>query len=85
MSSGSFKNVITNYLFTKPICLIYLYKQYSAWNNLQGLMCHKTKPNPTRDVMHHFWPLHFVLALSNFPLSFNPFAGRLFFESLLSG
>ena len=28
--------------------LIYMYKQYSALNNLQWLICHKTKPNQTK-------------------------------------
>ena len=35
---------------TKPnlIYLIYMYKEYLAVNNLQWLICHKTKPNQTK-------------------------------------
>ena len=36
MSFGSFKNVTYKLFFTKDL----------ASNNLQGLICHKTKPNP---------------------------------------
>ena len=28
-----------------PIYLIYMYKQDSALNNVEWLICHKTKPN----------------------------------------
>ena len=46
MSLGSFKNVINK------ICLQIIYIQYIcienlALNNLQWLICHKTKPNQT--------------------------------------
>ena len=47
MSSGSFKKVIYN------ICLEIIYsmnmnKKDLALNNLQLLICHKTKPNQTK-------------------------------------
>ena len=44
MSSGSFKNVIYK-MCLQFIYLIYMYKQYLALNNFQGLICHKTKLN----------------------------------------
>ena len=44
MSSGSFKNVISK-IFTNHMYLIYMYKQNLAENNLQLLICHKTKLN----------------------------------------
>ena len=31
-----------------PIYLIYMYKEDLALNNLQWLICHKTKPNQTK-------------------------------------
>ena len=37
-----------------------IYKKYSALNNLQWLICHKTKPNQTKDKDHHHH--HIVLA-----------------------
>ena len=42
MRSGSFKNVI-NKMYLKIIYLIYM--NNLALNNLQWLICHKTKPN----------------------------------------
>ena len=47
MCSGSFKNVI-NKMCLKTIYLIYMYKKDFALNNLQWLICYKTKPNQTR-------------------------------------
>ena len=44
MGSGSFKNVI-NKICLEIIYLIYMYKKDLALNNLQRLICHKTKPN----------------------------------------
>ena len=44
MSSGSFKNVI-NKMCLEIIYLTYMYKDDLALNNLQWLICHKTKPN----------------------------------------
>ena len=32
-------------VFANPIYLIYMYKEDLALNNLQWLICHKTKPN----------------------------------------
>ena len=43
MSKGSFKNVIYK-MYLEIIYLIYMYKQDLALNNLQWLICHKTKP-----------------------------------------
>ena len=33
------------------IYLTYMYKKDLTWNNLQGLMCHKTKLNQTRNYL----------------------------------
>ena len=44
MSSVLFKNVI-NKMFLEIIYLIYIYKKDLALNDLQRLLCHKTKPN----------------------------------------
>ena len=44
MSSDSFKNVIYSICFS-IIYLIYIYEKDLAWNNLQWLICHKTKLN----------------------------------------
>ena len=46
MSLGLFKNVIYR-MYLKIIDLIYMYKNDLALNNLQWLICHKTKPNQT--------------------------------------
>ena len=46
MSSGLFKNVI-NKMCSEIIYLIYMYKKDPALNNLQWLICHKTKPDKT--------------------------------------
>ena len=48
------QNVITN-----DIYLIYMYKQDLALNNLQWLICHKTKPNQTKPFI--FLSMTFVL------------------------
>ena len=42
MSSGTFKNVIYK-MSLEIINLIYMYKKDLALNNLQWLICHKTK------------------------------------------
>ena len=44
MSSGLFNNVI-NKICLEIIYLIDIYKKNLASNNLQGLICRKTKPN----------------------------------------
>ena len=44
MSSGLFKNVIYKICF-EIIYLIYMDKKDLALNNLQWLICHKTKSN----------------------------------------
>ena len=41
MSSGLFKMLPTNYLFTNHMFNIYMYKQDLALNNQQGLICYK--------------------------------------------
>ena len=45
MNSNLFEMLPTNYSLTNHIYLIYVYKEDLALNNLQGLICHKTKPN----------------------------------------
>ena len=47
MGSGSFKNVI-NKICLQILYLIYMYKDYLAFDNLQCLICYKTKPTPTK-------------------------------------
>ena len=44
MISGSFENVI-NKMCLLIIYLLYIYKVELALNNLQWLICHKTKTN----------------------------------------
>ena len=44
MSSGSFKKFIYK-MYLETIHLIYMYKKDMALNNLEWLICHKTKPN----------------------------------------
>ena len=44
MTSHLFKNVISK-IITNDMYLIYKYKQDSALNNLQRMICHKTQPN----------------------------------------
>ena len=44
MNLGSFKNLINN-VFTNHIYSIFMNKEDLALNNLQWLICHKTKPN----------------------------------------
>ena len=46
MSSGLFENVIYK-MCLQIIYLIYMYKEDFALNNLQCLICHKTKPSLT--------------------------------------
>ena len=46
MRPGSFKNVISK-MCLQFIYLIYMYKEDLALNNLQWLICHKTKPKET--------------------------------------
>ena len=41
------KMLPTNYSFTNPIYLIYMYKEDLTLNNLQRLICHKTTNQPT--------------------------------------
>ena len=47
MSTGLFKNNVTNKQFTYKSYIqnIYKYKQNLALNNPQGLICHKAQPN----------------------------------------
>ena len=51
MNLDSFKNVISK-IFTNPIYSIYVYKEDLAVNNLQGFICHKTKPNNDMVLWH---------------------------------
>ena len=44
MNSGLFKNVIYK-MYLEILYLIYMYKNDLALNDLEGLICHKTKPN----------------------------------------
>ena len=44
MSFGLFKNIINKNQFTNHIYLIYPYKEDLTLNNLQRLICRKTKP-----------------------------------------
>ena len=44
MSSGSFKNVIYK-MYLEIIYLIYMYQKDLALNDVQWMICHKTKPN----------------------------------------
>ena len=44
MSSGLFKMLPINYLFTNHIRLIYMYKLDLALDDLQRLICDKTQP-----------------------------------------
>ena len=46
MSLDSFRNIIDR-MCLQIIYDIYMYKQDLASNNLQWLICHKTKPNQT--------------------------------------
>ena len=46
MSSGSFK-ILSKNVFRNPIFNIYKYKKNLVLNNLQWLICHKTKSNQT--------------------------------------
>ena len=47
MSSGSFKDVIYK-MCLEIMYLIYMYKNDLVLNNLQWLICHKTKQNPLK-------------------------------------
>ena len=51
MSLGSFKIEITKCVYKSYISNIYMYLQDLTLNNLQGLKCHKTKPNQIKCVM----------------------------------
>ena len=65
MSSGSFKNVITKMCLE---VLYILYKQDLAFNNLQWLICHKTKPTDFPPIAQsHAWPLQKMLYPLNIP------------------
>ena len=46
-----FKMLPINYLLTNHIYLIYIYKDDLAFNNLQELICHKTKPKQARTLI----------------------------------
>ena len=50
MSSGLFKNVFYKLCVYK----LYMYKEDLALNNLQWLICHKTKPNQTKPKMFSY-------------------------------
>ena len=50
MSSGSFRNVIDK-MCLEIIYLIYKYKQDLVSNNLQWLICHKTKLKQTLPII----------------------------------
>ena len=50
MSSGSFQNDI-NKMCLELIYLIYMYEKDLALNNLQNLICHKTKPNHLNELI----------------------------------
>ena len=47
MISNLFKMFPITNSFTNHIYLIYVYKEYLALINLQGVVYHKTKPNQT--------------------------------------
>ena len=49
MSLSLYKNVI-NKMCLEIICLIYMYKEDLALNNLQWLICHKTQTNLSFDL-----------------------------------
>ena len=49
MSSGSFQNVICK-MNLEIIYLIYIYKKDFALNDLQWLICHKTKVNQAKSL-----------------------------------
>ena len=52
MSSGLFKKVYKKCVYKSYIFNIYMYKEDLALNNLQKLICHKTKPNQiTNDIL----------------------------------
>ena len=40
-----FRMLFTKYVYKSYMYLIYMYKKYLELNNLQWLVCHKTKPN----------------------------------------
>ena len=45
ISFSSFKNICQNVLTNHIYIYIYIYREYLALNNLEWLICHKTKPN----------------------------------------
>ena len=60
---GRLRITSTKYVYRSYIYLIYMYKQDLVLNNLQGLKCHKIKPNQTilwfcvlrtREVVSHY-------------------------------
>ena len=53
MNPGSFKNVIYEMFYTT--CLIYMYKKELILNDLQWLICHKTKTKPNQKTI--MWKL----------------------------
>ena len=66
MSSGLFKTVI-NKICLQIIYLIYMYKEDLTFNNLQWLICHKTKPNSTIVCARFLFNLNEILALMYLP------------------
>ena len=68
ISFGLFKKLSTNYLFTNHMHFIYRYKQDLAWNNLQGLICHKTQS--TNKDINELWLEH-SFSSKLIPLVFN--------------
>ena len=56
MSSSPFRNVIDK-MCSEIICLIYMYKNDLALNNLQWLICYETKPNQQRPIFDYLVPI----------------------------
>ena len=54
MSSDSFKNDVTDKLFTYKSYIIYMYKQDLVLNNPQELICHKTQTTNQLKRKHTF-------------------------------
>ena len=62
MRSGLFKNVINKMCFQKNIFNVYkMYKEDLAFNNLQWLICHQTKPNS--DNLHTSFKYSFLILI----------------------
>ena len=57
-------NFLDSHMFTNHIYLIYMYKLDLALNNLQWLICHKTKSKPNQDLLccthHAFFNKYFI-------------------------